>query len=1122
MRSYPHRMMPIIFFLCASYSFAQSWSPVDPQNIIPMGKRDIIPQEYVIYQMDYQLMKTKLWSAPYEYAQSLMSSNTIITVGLADGSADMFRIVQYDMMEAPLAAQYTDIKTFRGVSISNPYRVIRADWTKNGFRAVISDLDGKTYIDPYQRNDMANRLVYYAKTYSREIDWICGTEGADFNGGTHHEQRIVGVCEFRSYRLAVATTGEYSNYFGAMSSSQSALVMAQVVTAVNRVNDVYETDFSTRLILIGNNSSIFYYDSGADPYSGDACTQLGQNQTTITDVIGSANYDIGHVFSVGSGGCAGLGVLCSSGNKARGATGLNPPTGDPFYIDYVAHELGHQFGGNHTQNNNCNRNAATAMEPGSASTIMGYAGICSPDVQGNSDAYMHGISLQEIAAEISSTSCEAIISTANSAPVVSNVPNYTIPISTPFVLTASATDADNNPLTYCWEQWDPEVGAAMPPVSTNQFGPLFRSLLPTSSPTRYFPNITSIINGTNPTWEELPSITRDMEFRVTVRDLYDGIWGCTDEDNTMISVTATSGPFTVSSQNSATTWPEGSTQTITWNVANTTAAPVSCANVDIRLSTDGGLTYPTMLLQNTPNDGSASVMIPTGVTTTGRIMIRGSNNIFFDINNANITIEQALPNFTINLNPKTVSECNDGAVQTTVEVGQIFGFTDPVSLSVINKPPGSIVTFNPQIVMPGSNSTLTISNLTGLFGTYTPLVRATSTTGIKDSVFTINLLEPPTIAPTLLSPGNNSIDAVITPLLDWQTLAGATQYEYQLAYDNLFANLVTSGTTSIDKIQITAPLIVGQQYYWRVKGINTCGNGVWSSAFTFTTVSCLALMSTNVPINIPSSGAPIVTSIFDCPLDMVITDINIINLTGTHSWVDDLKFSIIAPDASERLIWDRPCDNHDNFSIQLDDEAANSNWPCPPTDGLTYKPTNTLSFFDGKHSEGIWTLKIQDIADQDGGSLSTWGLKVCGSLDCQLTVNQTSGTGFGSLPAAITCAGVGDTIRLAGLLSGQTINIGSSPLLLDKNLVIKSEGSSINITGSGSRVFEIGNSAQVEFVDVKITAGTSMSGGAIKNPGIVKFKNVTIESNPSVPGASLITNTPGAQLFVAGTCNIHQ
>lgn len=1115
-------MIPIILFLCASQSFAQSWSLVDPQNISPMGKRDILPQECMTYHMDYQMMKNKLWSAPYEYVQPLLSSNTIITVGLADGTADMFRIVQYDMMEAPLAGEYTDIKTFRGVSVSNPYRIIRCDWTKNGFRAVISDLDGKMYIDPYQRNDMANRIVYYAKTYSREIAWTCGAEGADLNGGSNQNKRIVGDCEFRSYRLAVATTGEYSNYFGATSSSQSALVMAQVVTAVNRVNDVYEVDFSTRLILIGNNSSIFYYDPGADPYSGDACTQLGQNQTTITNVIGSANYDVGHVFSVGSGGCAGLGVICSNANKARGATGLNPPTGDPFYIDYVAHELGHQFGGNHTQNNNCNRNAATAMEPGSASTIMGYAGICSPDVQNNSDAYMHGISLQEIAAEISSNNCEAIISTANSAPVVANVPNYTIPISTPFVLTASATDADNNPMTYCWEQWDPEVGAVMPPVSTNQVGPMFRSLLPTSSPTRYFPNITSIINGTNPTWEELPSITRDMEFRVTVRDLYDGIWGCTDEDNTLISVTATSGPFTVSSQNSSTTWLEGTTQTITWNVANTTAAPVSCANVDIRLSTDGGLTYPTALSLNEPNDGSASVTIPAGTTTTGRVMVRGSNNIFFDINNAHITINPGLPNFTLMLDPSTVTECNDGSVQTIVQVGQFMGFSNPVSLSMLNLPPGATAVFVPQIVNPGSSSTLTISNLTGLFGLYTPTVRGTSTTGNKDVIFSINLLSPPTVSPTLVSPANNTPDAVITPLLDWQTVAGVTQYQYQVAYDNMFSNIVLSGTTSADQYQVTSPLLVAQQYYWRVRGINTCGNGVWSSPFSFTTTSCLALMSSNVPVNLPV-GTSLVTSVFDCPVDMVITDINIMNLTGTHSWVDDLKFTIIAPDASERLIWDQPCQNHDNFSIQLDDEAASGMHPCPPTDGMAYKPTNTLSFFDNKHSLGIWTLEVVDVyPSADGGSLSTWGLKVCGTLDCQLIVNQTSGTGLGSLPAAISCAGAGDTIRLAGLLSGQTINVGASPLLLDKNLIIKSEGSEINITGSGSRVFEISNSAQIELMDVRITAGTSMSGGAINNPGIVKLKNVTIESNPAVPGASLITNTPGSQLFVAGACNIHQ
>ena len=291
----------------------------------------------------------------------------------------------------------------------------------------------------------------------------------------------------------------------------------------------------------------------------------------------------------------------------------------------------------------------------------------------------------------------------------------------------------------------------------------------------------------------LAFITRDMEFRVTVRDLYDGIWGCTDEDNTLISVTATSGPFTVSSQNSSTTWLEGTTQTITWNVANTTAAPVNCTHVDIRLSIDGGLTYPTALSLNEPNDGSATVNIPAGTTTTGRVMVKGANNIFFDINNAHITINPGLPNFTLMLDPFAVTECNDGSVQTIVQVGQFMGFTNPVSLSMLNLPPGATAVFVPQIVNPGSTSTLTISNLTGLFGFYTPTVRGTSTTGNKDVIFAINLLSPPSVSPTLVSPANNTPDALITPLLDWQNVVGVTQYQYQLAYDNMFSNLVLVG-----------------------------------------------------------------------------------------------------------------------------------------------------------------------------------------------------------------------------------------------------------------------------------------------------------------------------------------
>jgi len=1129
MRYRPQWILLILCSLWAHTSFAQTWTPVEQQNIIPTGTRDIIPQTCAMFSLDYLAMKEILWTAPYEYAQSPSNSNTIITVPLGDGTADMFKVVQYDMMEALLAAQFPDMKTFRGISVSDPYRTIRADWTKNGFRAVITDLTGKTYIDPYQRNDLATRIVYCANTYSSQAAWTCGMTEDPFQDGDIHLNRRFGDCQFRTYRLAMATTGEYSNFFGATSPSQSGIVLSQVVTAINRVNEVYEADIAVRLILIGNTTSVFYYDPGNDPFSADACTQLTENQNNMTAVIGSANYDVGHVFGVGSGGCAGLGVICNNAQKARGATGLNPPTGDAFYIDYVAHELGHQFGGNHTFNGTAgscggsNRSAGSAYEPGSGTTIMAYAGICgAQDIQPHSDDYFHARSLLEISNKLLSTNCAAFITLNNDAPVAASVPDYTIPISTPFVLTANVTDPNGDPLTYCWEEYDLEATSSEPPTSDDIDGPMFRSYSPVSIPQRYFPRLEDLTQNVSSIWEVLPSVGRTMNYRMTARD-YHSIAGCTDEDDVVVTTSANSGPFVVTSQNAATTWTEGSTVTVTWNVANTTAAPVSCANVDIKLSLNGGMTYPTTLLLNQPNNGTATFSIPAGaITTTGRVMVKGSNNIFFDINNANITINAGLPNFTISLNPSTVSECNDGSVQTSVVVGQFMGYTDPVTLSVLNLPPGATASFMPQVVNPGSSSTLTISNLTGLFGTYTPTIRGTSTTGNKDAVFTINLLAPPTITPTLVSPANNTANAVITPLLDWQSIAGATSYEYQVAYDNAFTLIALSGTVLTDQYQVTTPLIVGQQHFWRVRAANSCGLGSWSSAFSFTTISCFSLMSSNVPITIPAAGTPTVLSVFNSPIDMVINDVNVINLTGTHSWVDDLKFSLISPDGTERLIWNQPCDNHDNFNINFDDEAANNSWPCPPTNGLTYKPDNTLSIFDAKHSNGVWTLKIQDVANQDGGSLSSWGLNVCGDLGCQLIVNQTSGTGTGSLPAAISCAGAGDTIRLSVLLSGQTVNIGSSPLTINKNLVFLAQGTNINITGSGTRVFEIAAGVQAEFIGMKITAGTSLTGGAINNPGTLKIKDATIARNPAVNGATLIQNTPGAQMIVVGNCFINQ
>ncbi|MGB4848940.1 MAG: reprolysin-like metallopeptidase [Saprospiraceae bacterium] len=1126
MRSLIQSILPLIISLLAIHADAQRWTPVDQTLIGIQGARDIIPQKYIVYNTDFAVTKDVLWTAPKEADQPISNSPTLLTVGLADGSSDVFRMIQYDMMEPELAAKYPEIRTFRGESVSDPNRTLRADWTESGLRAVINDENGTTYIDPFQRNDLEHRIVYFRKDYIKNEPWICSVTEKAKEINEHAGQRQ-GDCQFRSYRLALAADGEYSNYFGATSSAQSGLVMSAVVTAVNRVNNVYEADITVRLILVANTDQIFYYNPATDPYTNNnGGTMLGQNQTTCDGVIGTANYDIGHVFSTGGGGVAYLNAVCTTSTKAGGVTGSGSPVGDGFYIDYVAHEMGHQFGGDHTFNSiasNCgggNRSSSSAYEVGSGTTVMAYAGICGvDDVQPHSDAYFHARSIQQISAHITGTSCAAFITLNNTSPVVTAVPDYSIPISTPFVLTAVATDPNNDPLTYCWEQYDLETTSTEPPTANDPDGPLFRSFIQTSSPSRYIPRLSDLTANVNYAWEVLPSVGRAMNFRLTVRD-YHNIAGCTKEDNIVVTSVAAAGPFTVTSQNVATTWLETTNQTITWNVANTTAAPVSCSTVDIRMSYDGGFTYPTVLSLNEPNDGTATISVPVGTTTQGRVMVKASNNIFFDINNANITVNVGAPNFTVSLNPATVTECNDGTVQTTVIVGQILGFSNPVTMSLLNAPPGANVSFSPQIVIPGNNSILTISNLGALSGTFIPVVRGTSSTGNKDVNFTINLLVPPS-SPTLVSPVNNGINIDTSPFLDWSAIAGASQYEYQIATDVNFTNIVLTGTVATDQYQVVIPLQQNTLYYWRVRTINACGTSNYSAAFSFTTSSCMSIMSTNVPIAISASGTPTVTSTLTFPSSLTITDVNVISLTGTHTYVNDLVFTLIAPNTTPDIIWNQPCGNDDNFNINFDDEAANSSWPCPPTNGLTYKPSNLMTVFDGLNSSGIWTLKIQDVANQDGGSLSTWGIKVCGVSTCQLIVTVASGTGAGSLAAALSCANNGDSIKISAALAGQSIDIGGIPLQINKNVVIIALGSNTSVTTSGIRIFEIPNTTTAaQIANLTLKAGTALTGGAVNNSGGLTLKNITILKNVNVNGASLVQGLPGGQLTLTGTCNM--
>jgi hypothetical protein len=707
-------------------------------------------------------MQVTLAAAPLEGR----GGSVLVALPLPDGSVGRFAVVEAPVMEPGLAAQFPQIKTYAGTGLDDTGATVRLDLTPSGFHAqILSPTAGTIYIDPVTRTDMQHYLSFFRHDMNRaaagEVPMCSFRPTAAQAAATAQRQaqapamlaqRASGAT-LRTYRLAVAATGEYTAFHG----GTVAQAQAAIVTTVNRVVGVYEKELAVRMLLVANNSSLVYTNASTDPYTNeDPDALLTQNQSNVNNIIGSANYDIGHVFSTGGGGYAGLGVVCDATSKAQGETGSDSPVGDAFDIDYVAHEMGHQFGADHTFNGtggSCqgNRNASTAFEPGGGTTIMAYAGICGTanDVQTNSDAYFHVGSYVEIQAYIATTSCGVTAATGNTAPVVSGpASGKTLPISTPFKLTATGTDADNDPLTYCWEQYD--TGASGSPTATqtaNRTVPLFRSFTPVASPTRYFPRLSNIIAGTTTIGERLPTVARTMKFRVTARDQHMGTAGTiggvnysTDVDLTVVS---TAGPFTVSAPNTALTWIAGTSQTVTWAVANTNVAPVSCANVNILLSTDGGLTYPTVLLANTLNDGTQPITVPTiANTTTARVMVEAADNYFFDISNANFSIIAPVIPVITSLNPVS------GVVGSTVTItGTGFLGTTAVSFN------GTAATAFTVV----SNTSITV---TVPMGASTGNVTATNPAGTSNGVnFTVTLPVP---SITTLSPASAPEGATVT------------------------------------------------------------------------------------------------------------------------------------------------------------------------------------------------------------------------------------------------------------------------------------------------------------------------------------------------------------------------
>lgn len=652
-----NRLITVTLLVFCSVSFSQNTTPLWKLSTKNSSSKSInktnLPLNH-LFDLDLISLKNKLDSSPKRNASNIASA-TIITLPNTDGNLENYRVYENPVMAPELAAKYPEIKSYLAIGVDNPLARAYFSYSPSGFQSMTLYPDQPTvFIEPVT-SDLNTYTIYKKSDKTASLD---NFECSFMDYATSSSQKIrkpsavargADDGKLRTFRLALSCTGEYAALLGGTKSQ----VLASMNSTVTRINGIFEKDFGVQLILIANNDNVIYTDPLTDPYS-DSTSRTNwrtEIQSNFTSVIGEANYDIGHMFgtstvNLGDGGCRGC--VCTDNSKGGGYTCATQTNynGESFDTEFVAHEMGHQLGASHTFTYK-DENNMSQIEPGSGTTIMSYAGSTTKDIQIKKDTYFHAISIQQVTDNVKTKSCAVIVSTANAVPVVNAGLDYIIPKGTPFVLTGTATDANSDDvLTYTWEQMDLGTASTSIPSTTATAGPLFRSYPPSASPSRYFPNMTTLLSGSTTTSgieipaEVLPNVARTLNFRLTVRDNRAG-GSANNTDDMVITVDANSGPFTVDTQNTATTYTGGTTQTINWTVAGTDSNGVNCATVDILLSTDGGKTFPISLLSGTPNNGSANVTIPNISGTTNRIMVKGSNHIFFDVNNANITINSS-------------------------------------------------------------------------------------------------------------------------------------------------------------------------------------------------------------------------------------------------------------------------------------------------------------------------------------------------------------------------------------------------------------------------------------------------------------------------------------------------
>lgn len=854
-------------------------------------------------------------TALYAAEGPFLTEGKSIALPMPEGGLETFIVLESAVMPQEMKDAFPQIETANIVSASNKGKWGKVTFTHKGFYAMVFEI-GKSpiFIDPVIHGNNTLHAAYRKSDFStdKQMDCIISADemNAEVNGGGRSEvSESYNSCELRTYRIAIAATGEYTIFHGG--TVEDAL--AAIVVSLARVTGIYERDFGVSFTLIPDNELVIFDDPQTDPYTnGNAFAMLNENQQTLITIIGSQNFDIGHVYGTNSGGVASLGSVCNANQKGRGVTGSGSPIGDPFDVDYVAHEIGHQFGARHTYNNSCNGNRSdiAAYEPGSGSTIMAYAGICNPNVQNQSDDHFHGISLSEVGVFITNASCAVVTDPGNTAPFVSDLAeDIYVPANTPFALSAQAVDIDLDSLTYNWEQMDREI-TFQPPSALAQEGPNFRSYPSSPHATRYLPRLEALAFNQQLTWERLPEVERTMRFRLSVRD-NNPLVGCTQYAETTVNVIDTGEPFELTyPQGNGIVWQGLGYETVTWEVAGTDLAPINSEFIDLYLSVTPQLNFDTLLAAGVPNTGSYTVLVPNVGTTTARVMARAATGQFFDISRQNFTIEVIEEGFAFIT--ESLSETACVGDELSFSVSAVFvgnSLQEPIELDFQDLPQGVTVTASEDVLEADGEVVLTVStSIDSPLGNVDIVLNGQSGNLENSLTLTLNLL-PVNLEPAIATaPADGAMQVSINAGLQWEGELGESQsFSIEISEDPSFASLAESATGIFANAYFPQNLESETSYFWRVRKESICGISDYSEVFAFDTYACLVNLISEEEVSINMSVESVALSTIEVASNETIADIGLRNINGIHSDISQLHFRLQSAEHGTVNLGATPC-----------------------------------------------------------------------------------------------------------------------------------------------------------------------------------------------------------------------